>query len=156
MFVYFFQVIFNSLWINDSLNHVMIHYIITKYSSANFSMVKFLVKEKRFITNQNLLWRSEMTKIKELKFKMLLYWLPFFFLTKMGLENGVRKYIKVKVSKKVVRFQSPLAFVSMSVWTIWLARNMPLTKIWLLTFQAQTDFWLQLYLNINKYGFQPS
>ena len=33
----------------------------------------------------------------------------------MGLENGVRKYIKVKVSKKVVRFQSPLAFVSMSV-----------------------------------------
>ena len=78
------------------------------------------------------------------------------FLTKIGLENGVRKYIKVKVSKKVVRFQSPLAFVSMSVWTIWLARNMPLTKIWLLTFQAQTDFWLQLYLNINKYGFQPS
>ena len=41
-----------------------------------------------------------------------------FFLTRMGLENGVRKYIKVKVSKKEFRLQSPLAFVSMSVWTI--------------------------------------
>ena len=77
MFVYFFQVIFNSLWINDSLNHVMIHYIITKYSSANFSMVKFLVKKKHF-TIQNVLLRGKMTKIKELKFKMLLSWLPFF------------------------------------------------------------------------------
>ena len=51
--------------------------------------------------------------------------LTSFFSTKMGLENGVRKYIKVKVSKKEVRFPSPLAFVSMSVWTMWLARNMP-------------------------------
>ena len=142
MFVYFFQVIFNSLWINDSLNHVMIHYIITKYSSANFSMVKFLVKEKRFITNQNLLWRSETTKIKELKFKMLLSRLPF-FITKTGLGNGVRKYITMKVSKKQVRLQTPLAFVRMSVWTIWLARNMSLTKIWFLTFLAQADYWLK-------------
>ena len=142
MFVYFFQVIFNSLWINDSLNHVMIHYIITKYSSANFSMVKFLVKEQIFIANQNLLWRSEMTKIKELKFKMLLSRLPF-FITKTGLGNGVRKYITMKVSKKQVRLQTQLAFVRMSVWTIWLARNMSLTKIWFLTFLAQADYWLK-------------
>ena len=49
------------------------------------------------------------------------------FLTKMGLENGLYKEMKVKVSKKVVRFLSPLAFGSMSVWTMWQARNMLLT-----------------------------
>ena len=45
----------------------------------------------------------------------------------MGLENGLYKEMKVKVSKKVVRFLSPLAFGSMSVWTMWQARNMLLT-----------------------------
>ena len=138
-------------WFTESCDDPLHHY---KIFLGQFFHGEVPGQRKHF-TIQNVLWTGEMTKIKELEFKMLLYWLPF-FLTKMGLENGVRKYIKVKVSNKVVRFQSPLAFVSMSVWTIWLARNMPLTKIWLLTFQAQTDFWLQLYLNINKYGFQPS
>ena len=108
---------------------------------------------KKTFYNSKCSLKKRNDKKKELKSKMLLSWLPFFFLTRMGLENGVRKYIKVKVSKKEFRLQSPLAFVSMSVWTMWLARNMPLTKIWLLTFQARIDFLLQLYLNINRYGF---
>ena len=107
--------------------------------------------ERKHFTIQNVLWRREM-KNQGIKIHNVAV-LTSFFSTKMELENGVRKYFKVKVSKKEFRLQSPLAFVSMSVWTIWLARNMPLTKIWLLTFQSRVDFWLQLYLNINENGF---